>query len=237
MSLETDITDEVDAIIAASWTPREGEVVPETDDVALAGGAVELNATVLYSDLADSTALVLDYLPHIAVEVMKCFLAAASRVIRSEGGRIRSFDGDRVMGIYLGKAKNTSAARTALKINWAFRNVVAPRLQAAYSELHTGTFALRHATGVDTSLLYAVRGGMRNNNDLVWVGRAPNIAAKLSSIRMDPFYSYVTPEVYQMMNESAKYQDGTGVPMWEYCEWSEHPEVGGVWRSSWWWSL
>jgi hypothetical protein len=39
------------------------------------------------------------------------------------------------------------------------------------------------------------RAGIRNNNDLVWIGRAPSLAAKLSDIR-EPRYSVYINEAY-----------------------------------------
>jgi len=39
--------------------------------------------------------------------------------------------------------------------------------------------------GIDTSALFVARIGVRNDNDLVWVGRAANYAAKLTEIPED----------------------------------------------------
>ena len=43
---------DVQTIIATQWDLRKGQKVPSTDSVVLAGGAVELDATFLYADLA-----------------------------------------------------------------------------------------------------------------------------------------------------------------------------------------
>src|SRR2546425_1046149 len=110
MGLKDDISTEIDGILGQPWDIRDGTVVPETADVALAGGAVRLNATMLYADLADSTVLSTSFDRRVASKIIKSFLAACSRVIRAEGGYIRSFDGDRVMGVFLGEYKNTTAA-------------------------------------------------------------------------------------------------------------------------------
>jgi tripartite-type tricarboxylate transporter receptor subunit TctC len=37
-------------------------------------------------------------------------------LIKAAGGEIRSFDGDRVMGVFMGKSKNTSAATNAVRL-------------------------------------------------------------------------------------------------------------------------
>jgi len=53
----------------------------------------------------------------IAAKVIRAYLDATCRVIRAEGGEIRSFDGDRVMTVFIGPPENTTAAGTGLKIH------------------------------------------------------------------------------------------------------------------------
>ena len=238
MGLKDDVTSDVAGIISQAWDIRDGTVVPSTSDVALAGGGVNLDTAILYADLADSTELVLEHDPRVAAEVIKCFLATCSRIIRTFGGDIRSFDGDRVMGIYIGNSKNSNATKTALKIRWAFDNIVRPKLEAAYPSLATGSYKLGYGIGVDTSTVLAVRGGIRRNNDLVWVGRAPNAAAKLSTIREAPYRTYITADVYNKLSKETKYstKDGQQVDMWELRSWAQLPGID-LYRSSYHWGL
>lgn len=104
MALAEDLEDEVDDILSQAWDIREGNVVPETESVALAGGAVKLDATMLYADLADSTKIAM-YDRRVAARLFKSFLTCCSRIIRLRDGYIRSFDGDRVMGVFVGNSK------------------------------------------------------------------------------------------------------------------------------------
>jgi adenylate cyclase len=235
MSLKEDLAGDVTGIISQPWSVRDGTVVPDTKDLALAGGAVKLTATVLYADLADSTELAMNYDRRIAAKVFKCFLSSSSKIIRARGGDIRSFDGDRVMGIFVGDSKNSSAAKCALNINYAFIEIIKPKLEAAYPSLTTGSYKLAHCVGVDTSEMLVIRGGIRNNNDLVWVGRAPNVAAKLSAIRNSPYHSYISGTVYDSLNKESKYSKEQD--MWEKR--ANSTQVKGVttiYRSLWRWS-
>ena len=79
-----------------------------------------------------------------------------------------------------------------------------------------------------------MRAGIRNNNDLIWVGRAPNIAAKLSGIRELGFSSYITADVFTRLNDSAKFFNGAA--MWESRSWEKGTLYGtnAIYRSSWW---
>src|SRR5688572_30671688 len=98
MPIKDDLEKDVKAIANMTWSSRDGQVVPSTDNVALVDGAVNLEATLLYADLADSTEMAM-YDKKMTGKVYKAFLACASRIIKDEGGQIRSFDGDRVMGV------------------------------------------------------------------------------------------------------------------------------------------
>ena len=160
------------------------------------------------------------------------FLAFASRLIRASDGEVRSFDGDRVMGVFIGKTKNTSAVKCALKINHVFENHLKPRFAAKYEKLRDGTYKLGQCTGIDTSEVLVVRGGIRNNNDLIWVGRAPNVAAKLSGLRDSPFNTFISGEVFDAASDEAKTHNGKA--MWEERVWKSGP-VQRVFRSSWTW--
>jgi class 3 adenylate cyclase len=108
----------------------------------------------------------------------KTFLHCAAKIIRSEGVVVTAYVGDRVMAVYLGNHKNTSAVRSALKIHYAVGSLINPAQQSAYSTDYT----LKHVVGIDTSNLFAAKTGVRGANDLVWVGRAANYAAKLSAL-------------------------------------------------------
>lgn len=235
MALKDDLAADVDGILRQEWNVRDGQVVPTTDTVALAGGAVKLTATVLYADLADSTELAMNYDKRIAAKVFKCYLACCSKIIRARGGEVRSFDGDRVMGVFVGNAKNSNAAKCALNINYTFLKIIKPKLEAKYESLKDGSYKLAQCVGVDTSEMLIVRAGIRDNNDLVWVGRAPNVAAKLSATRNSPYHSYITDTVYNALNDASKYSDGKD--MWEKRADSTHVKgVSTIYRSSWHWA-
>lgn len=232
MALKDDLQSAVTSILSTKWELTDGQAVPETQDIKLDGGGRWLEATILYADLADSTALV-THDKQMAARIFKCFLSVATKIIRHHGGHIRSFDGDRVMGIFIENRKNTEAAKTALSIKWAFETIVRPRLSTQYPKLADGTLALGYCCGIDTGKILVVRSGIRGNNDLLWVGRAANIAAKLSTIRKAQYLSFITEAVYKSMNDEAKISSD-GRPMWTlFQSWKD---AGVIYGSTWQWS-
>lgn len=227
MGLSDDLTAEVAKILREQWSSRDGNKVPESEDLKLGNDAVKLDGTVLYADMADSTALVDGYKPHFAAEVYKVFLHCAARIIRNEDGVITAYDGDRIMGVFIGGSKNTNAARAALRINWARSAIINPAIKAQYPST---TYELKHVTAVDTSSLFVARTGVRGANDLVWVGRAANHAAKMAALTPD-YPSRITEDVYNNMSDTAKYSDGKS--MWERVTWNDTGRT--IYRSTWRW--
>ena len=228
MGLGDDLKSEVFKILQEEWSVREGRIIPESDDLRLSNDAVTLEGTVLYADLDDSTKLVDMEEPWFAAEIYKCYLVCAARILRAEGGEITSYDGDRIMAIFIGKAKNSSAARAALKVNYAVQEIINPAIQEEYP---SASYSIRHVVGIDTSSLFVARTGIRGANDLVWVGRAANYAAKLSA-RSGPA-TQITAEVYDKLNDNSKYGQG-GRNMWDRT-W----EIGRrtIYTSSWKWPV
>jgi class 3 adenylate cyclase len=216
LALKDDLEAEVKKIFREVWTERDGTVVPEPKDLKLGNDAVNLEATVLYADMSGSTHLVDTHTPKFAAEIYKTYLVCAARIIKHQGGTVTAYDGDRIMAVYLGDSKNTNAVRSALKINGAVWDIIKPALKNQYSNTD---YNLKHVIGVDTSKLLVARIGVRNDNDLVWVGRAANYAAKLSALS-DDVTIRITGSVHDTMNESVKLGGVLKTNMWEERIWT-----------------
>ena len=166
----------------------------------------------------------------VASAVFQVFLSTMARAIKSEEGQIRSFDGDRVMGVFIGGKRFDAAARSGLKMSWAFDNVIVPTLQGAFSRQLSG-YNLGYTTGIDAGEVWAIRGGVRNDSDLVWVGRAPNLGAKLSGLKTR-HRTYITRIVYDRLGADLKMGGAPKRTIWEECTWTELGKVRLL-RSSW----
>ncbi len=223
----------VQKIFRDAWDTRDGRVVPDPSDLALGNDAVRFDpATVLYADLTGSTKLVDAAGWMFAAEIYKAYLHCATTIIRNEGGAITSYDGDRVMGVFIGDAQSTSAARAGLKINYAVQEIVNPALRAQYS---TSDYEVKQVVGIDCSEVRAARTGVRGDNDLVWVGRAANYAAKLTELKLTE-RTWITRQVYDRLHETALYGSKDKLPMWKPYDWSEMDNYR-IYGSTWWWSV
>ena len=231
MALKDDLSKEVRDLFKSQWSERNGRVVPADTDIALGNDAVKLvDAVVLYADMADSTNLVDAYPWHFAAEIYKAFLHCAAKVIRSEGGEITAYDGDRVMSVFIGENPNTRAARTGLKLNYCRMHILEPLLQECYADKN---YHAKHVVGIDRSDLRVAKTGVRGANDLVWVGSAANHAAKLTTLPND-YPTWISGEVYDRLNDSLKMTNGTS--MWEQRSWTAMNNRR-IYRSSWTWRV
>jgi len=235
MAKKDELAGDVQTIIDTLWNKRKGLKVPASSEVALAGGAVELEATFLYADLANSSRMAKELDRRVAAKIVKSFLATSAKLIIFRGGTIVSFDGDRLLGVFYGDGKNSAAARCALNINYVVTKIIRPKFEAKYDSVKDATFKIRHGVGVDTGTVLAVRAGARGDNDLIWIGRAANLAAKLSDLRDSPKHSYITAAVYNLLNDDSKYSSD-GKDMWERCTWSFLGDNLIVYRSGWHWA-
>ena len=228
MSLKRRLEIDVAKTFYDQWELVATAGVPGPTELKLnANYAKELkSATVLYADLNGSTRMVDHEDWRFSAEVYKTYLRCTSEIIKSESGRITAYDGDRVMAIYTGDHKNTQAVTSALKINYAIKNILQPALDRQYP---TSGFKVKHVVGIDTAFLRAARIGVHGDNDIVWVGRAANYAAKLTSLSEGT--TWITKAVYDVMLDKVKYSNGQDI--WEARKWTSMDDFS-IYRTNYW---
>ena len=227
-AFEDNLTTYVKKVFKDAWSERDGQVVPDAGDLILGNEAVRFDrATILYADLSGSTKLVETTNWSFAAEIYKTYLHCATKIIKDEGGVVTSYDGDRVMGVFIGKSQTTPAARAGLKINYAVQKIVNPAMHAQYNT----DYNVVQVVGIDTSEVRVARTGARGDNDLVWVGRAANYAAKLTELKLSE-RTWVTKEAYDYMLDDIKMGGSPKREMWKPYKWSQmddHRIYGSAW--------
>lgn len=219
-------------LLMTDFDTRYGRTVPTTDTVALRNGGVWLDAVYLYADMADSSGMARRFSKQTAAKITRAYLATVTRVLRHHGGEIRSFDGDRVMSIFIGDTAADKAARAALEIKWVVDNVVHDELNLWLDDYRTSSWKISHRTGIDIGDAFIVRAGVRDNSDLISIGDTPNIAAKLSDLK--GARTWITNDLWQVMSLDTCFSGDKS--MWSAAE---VKNVGGrnvsVRSSSWGW--
>ncbi|MDA5635758.1 MULTISPECIES: adenylate/guanylate cyclase domain-containing protein [Rhizobium/Agrobacterium group] len=230
MALADDLKAQVSKIFREAWADRAGMVVPDPADLKLSNDAVTLErATILYADLSGSTNLVNESSWQFAAEIYKAYLYCAAKLVRDAGGVITSYDGDRIMGVFIGDRQSTNAVRCGLKINYAVQQIINPALANQYNT----AYSVKQVVGIDTTIIRAARTGVRGDNDIVWVGRAANYAAKLTDLKLAE-RTWVTKAVYDMMHQEVKVTNGNN--MWKQYSWTQQNNEP-IYGSTWWWVI
>ncbi|NIJ06846.1 class 3 adenylate cyclase [Sphingomonas vulcanisoli] len=201
----------VDDILGIAWDVRDGTTVPSTETVTLKNGAVKINAAFLYADLASTSQLARVCPWETTAKIIRAYLDTSVRIIKSYSGEIRSFDGDRVMGVFIGDAKNSRATKAAREIFYTVEYILGPKAIEKFNSIKNNNIKLKNCVGIDYGDARAVRAGIRNSNDLIWIGKAPSLAAKLSDIRNYANCVYISKASYDAINESAKYENNKNI--------------------------
>lgn len=199
MALIDELRDRVSAIALEQWDDiSQGRVVPTTSSLTFSNSGTYLDACILYADIHGSTKMVDQIDAKQAAEYYKAFLYCGARLIRSESGELVAYDGDRVMAVFLGDDKIDRAIKAAFKIKYAVDKIINPEFLSIYGDRH---YALRHTVGIDAGVVLVAKTGIREDNDLVWVGPAANYAAKLNSFDgLDISYpTRITEEAYKLI--------------------------------------
>ena len=208
MAWKDDLENRVDNHYSTQFDVRDGREVPSTDTVTNSR-AVKLNAAFLYADLAGSSDLARHCPWGTTAKIIRAFLDTSTRLIRAWGGEIRSFDGDRVMGVFVGTNPRRFATRCAREIDYTVEQILAPKAKAKFTSISDNGIHLKCGVGVDFGESRAVRAGIRNNNDLIWIGRAPSMAAKLSDIRTFPYTVHIHKDVFDVLEDGDKVLNGS----------------------------
>jgi adenylate cyclase len=176
MALLDDLKSKIDAYVKEPYVIDETIVVPDTDTPNLTFGNKGLTCVFafLFVDIRKSSQLHETYGYTKAAKVYQSFHDINVRVIEENSGSIRAFDGDRIMGVFVGEMKNSNAVKAAMQIQWAIRNILNPKL---------GT-QITCGGGIDYGKILVTKIGKgrdKNNNDLVWIGKADNYASHLAN--------------------------------------------------------
>lgn len=190
--------------------------VPEATDLGYSEGKI-ISATYLYTDMLNSSGLAAIADKEAAAQTFRAFLNVSTKIIRNLEGHIRSFDGDRVMGIFTGPDKEDRAVKSAMRIKWAVNTIVTPALHKEIPALKNASWTLQQSSGIATGEALLARAGFRGSDDMISIGEAPNLAAKLSDIRGPEIEAgYVTrigKGTYNHLSESHKLSKGNN--MWQ----------------------
>lgn len=211
MTLKDELTKYVRERFQSAWSITNSDKVPTEDDaIGLGNVGVRIEATVLYADLTDSTGLVKSQSDTFAAEVYKSYVYAAARAIRYHEGAVTAYDGDRVMGVFIGGSMRNNAVNTAFHISGIVEDIIQPELNEYYG---AAKFTVGQKIGIDQSTILVANTGIRGNNDYVWVGTAANNAAKMAALKQG-YTTYASDAVFDYLKDYNLKAAADGKALW-----------------------
>jgi adenylate cyclase len=200
MSLKEDLITKVNSYFTEPYIVDETTIIPSTDYSKLTFGNKGLVSefAFLFIDIRKSSELHDTYGYVNAAKIYQSFHDVCLRIIEQNSGKIRAFDGDRIMGVFSGVSKRTNATKSAMNIRWAIEELINPKLKNP----------LKIGCGIDvgkTLITKVGKGRDINNNDLIWIGKACNYASHLTQEASNSII--ISQNVYDRLHESAKFKD------------------------------
>ena len=217
MSLKDDIEKQVKDYIHSEYNISKSNVVPRRSHLTFGPSAKEMWGRVLFIDLRKSRQILAERNDLVSIRTHKSFLYAVSKCIRSEGGEIRSFNGDSILTFFNGDGIDSArrAVRTAMKVKYALEEFVNPQLKKAFGKVID--FGIGIAQG---DILVAKSGisGDEDYQDLIWIGWPVYHAVGYGEIVSRPKSICISKNVYNSIEEDGDIILSNGKPMWEESE-------------------
>lgn len=200
--------------MAGTYDVTNTRGVPMPEDIGLGAKAHSFEATSLFVDLRQSSAITNAFRRQTAAKMLKAYFEGTVRIIKMNGGEVRSFNGDGMLALFIGPAQADQAVKAAMQMKWFVRQVLQPQFNGLFTAAAKRGTRLDFSTGcgIDSGIVYAVRVGMKGTNDIAWVGRGTNTAAKLSNLLHHPRSIGVTGVVYDQLSEQCL--NSNGKAMW-----------------------
>jgi class 3 adenylate cyclase len=151
------------------------------------------------------------------------------KIINDNGGKVRSFNGDGMLAFFMGDSRASSAVKSAMQIDWFVTDLLQPKFKRYFENNASAlgkALGFDVGCGIDDGRVYAVKVGIRGTNDVAWVARATNTAAKLSNVGSGAKNIYITGVAYDRLLDWAKI-GGDGKNMWSDVMFMD---IGGVRR-------
>ena len=215
MSFADNLENKVKDLLEGNYEREDLEYVPNINNVSTKKKYVNTCLCAMFIDLRNSSDLLINKWKQTSAKVHKAYLQGVVDVVKENGGKIRSFQGDGVLSFWPAykKSQISDAVKCAMNLKWALR----AKCKKYFDEYLDIDFGI----GINWDDAFVIRAGdtdKPDNNDLVFITKAVNKAVRLSDIGKVPYNIGITESVYSNLLEDKIYhtkEDGQKVNMWE----------------------
>lgn len=203
MSLKEDIIKKTKEFHNQKFSFDKAKAIPTIGTKQLTFGCTgwSFDAVVLYIDMRHSTQLLDDHKRNVVAKLHMSYYNAIVKIAKTDGGEIRSFNGDSLLVCFWGNDAATAdkAVRSAFRMKYAIDELVNPNLEG-YKDINFGI-------GIDMGNIIATKvgvGGDETTKDLIWLGNAVNRSTKISDKCEAPYHVGISETVYNKLPDSLK---------------------------------
>ncbi|WP_442637762.1 adenylate/guanylate cyclase domain-containing protein [Rossellomorea marisflavi] len=213
-----DIETRIEKIFTSDMEVKDfsGDVVPTSEDLPDKNkGLIISNCTILFVDIRSSTKLSDKTQAKNMAKIYRAFARAMSTCINESGGRVRQISGDRVMGVFVDDADESSVQKAMLSaqaIQTVIEHVFNPLCRRNVNNKEIGC-----GIGIDTGRILTTSIGMKHkgedSRDLVWTGKTANVSSKHTDLA-EANEIFVTNRFYDNLPKDFK-RDSKGNSIWK----------------------
>lgn len=201
MSWMDDLYNKINEYTNGYYTQNASNSIPSLYNVGMGKSYVKTPVCAYCIDMRKSSSLIDKYGMESSVKIHKSFMTIASRVVIENGGRIRSFNGDGLLALWVNNGSNdiALAVKTAMMTKYFITNKLATFFN---------TYDIDFGIGIDISDMFTIRVGNQKNmdeNDLVFVGKSVNFATKISNNMVKPNNIGISKEAYYSLPDNLRY--------------------------------
>lgn len=216
---KTDIVNKVDAIFTEKFVQYDIDKTPDLEnnpDSRLTHGSTGFlgEFTFLYVDMRGSSSFTDEHRLQTITKIYKVFHHSMVECIKENNGKVRSFDGDRVLAVFEGKRKINNAIECAMQMIGIKYDILQPKIKTYYNN-DSFSFGVGIATG-NVMISKAGVGYDKNNRDLIWIGDPANLGAKLSDQADSPYSIHICKKTFGRLLDNNRYtlKEGRKIDMW-----------------------
>ena len=173
--------------------------VPTREDVTFEEKAGLIETSVLYIDIRNSTELLKLHRKTVVAKLLKSFHLICAKVIRSNFGDVRSFNGDSLLAFFQANHDVCdNAVVSAFCMKYCLDKLIKNRFGDEFD----------YGIGIDCGKILAAKAGFKGdyNNDLIWIGKAVNSAAKMGNAAESPDNIRISNGVYERLSGENKFR-------------------------------
>lgn len=216
MGLNDEITNKVNDYLNSTYTIDEGYIVPQKSDIGFGAKGKKLkHAVVMFTDLRGSKKILSDNSDLTAARAHKAFLYAASKCVRDQNGKLRSFNGDSVLSFFTQEDAAKRAVTSALKLKGAVDNIINPLLSK--KNIDNIDFGI----GIAQGPILVVKSGIPGeeiNQDLLWIGWATYHAYEYGNNAKRPHNIWISKNVFEAIKDDDYLHYSNGQSMWVWSD-------------------